>query len=42
MTQRSEAAGARGITGAPTFIVNDEMFFDNDRLEFIREALRAA
>ncbi|WP_315714223.1 MULTISPECIES: 2-hydroxychromene-2-carboxylate isomerase [unclassified Bradyrhizobium] len=42
LTQRNEAAGARGIFGAPTFIVNDEMFFDNDRLEFIREELRAA
>lgn len=42
LTQGNEAAGARGIFGAPTFIVNDEMFFDNDRLEFIREALRAA
>lgn len=42
LTQRSEAAGARGVFGAPTFIVNDEMFFGNDRLEFIRETLRAA
>lgn len=42
LTQRSEAAGARGGFGAPTFIVNGKMFFGNDRLEFIRAALRAA
>lgn len=30
---------ARGAFGAPTFFVGDEMFFGNDRLEFVREAL---
>lgn len=29
----------RGAFGAPTFFVGDEMFFGQDRLEFIREAL---
>lgn len=26
-------ARARGISGAPTFFVSDEMFWGNDRLE---------
>jgi len=42
LTRRSQEAGERGVFGAPTFIVNGEMFFGNDRLEFIREHLRAA
>lgn len=29
----------RGAFGAPTFFVGDEMFFGNDRFDFIREAL---
>jgi 2-hydroxychromene-2-carboxylate isomerase len=29
----TELAGARGIFGAPTFFVGDEMFWGNDRLE---------
>jgi 2-hydroxychromene-2-carboxylate isomerase len=29
----TEAAAARGIFGAPTFFVGDEMFWGNDRLE---------
>jgi 2-hydroxychromene-2-carboxylate isomerase len=32
---------ARGAFGAPTFFVGDEMFFGNDRLDFVAEALRA-
>jgi 2-hydroxychromene-2-carboxylate isomerase len=34
------AAAARGIFGAPTFFVGDEMFFGQDRLEFVEEALQ--
>jgi 2-hydroxychromene-2-carboxylate isomerase len=34
------AAVARGIFGAPTFFVDDEMFFGQDRLEFVEEALQ--
>ena len=34
------AAVARGIFGAPTFFVGDEMFFGQDRLEFVEEALQ--
>lgn len=30
----------RGVFGAPTFFVDDEMFFGNDRFDFIREAIR--
>jgi 2-hydroxychromene-2-carboxylate isomerase len=33
------AAVARGIFGAPTFFVGDEMFFGQDRLEFVEDAL---
>ncbi len=29
----------RGAFGAPTFFVGDQMFFGNDRFEFIRDAL---
>lgn len=34
-------AVARGAFGAPTFFVGEEMFFGNDRLDFVAEALRA-
>ena len=30
----------RGAFGAPTFFVGDQMFFGNDRFEFIEDALR--
>ena len=32
----------RGVFGAPTFITGDEMFFGNDRLDFLRQSLKAA
>ena len=35
-------AAARGIFGAPTMYVGDEMFFGNDRFDFIRASLGAA
>ncbi len=35
----TDAAVARGIFGAPTFFVGDEMFWGQDRLDFVREAL---
>ena len=35
----TEAAVQRGIFGAPTFFVDDQMFWGLDRLEFVREAL---
>jgi len=37
----TDEAVARGVFGAPTFFVGDQMFFGQDRLEFVREALRA-
>jgi 2-hydroxychromene-2-carboxylate isomerase len=38
----TEEAVARGVFGAPTFFVGEQMFFGQDRLEFVREALLAA
>ena len=35
----TQAAVDRGIFGAPTFFVGDEMFWGQDRLDFVREAL---
>jgi 2-hydroxychromene-2-carboxylate isomerase len=35
-------AAARGVFGAPTMYVGDEMFFGNDRFDFIRASLGAA
>jgi 2-hydroxychromene-2-carboxylate isomerase len=37
----TESAVARGAFGAPTFFVGDEMFFGQDRLDFVREAAAA-
>ena len=39
LRSNTEEAVERGIFGAPTFFVGDEMFFGNDRFEFIRHAL---
>lgn len=32
-------AARRGVFGSPTFFVGDDMFFGNDRLDFVRERL---
>jgi len=37
----TEEAVARGVFGAPTFFVGEEMFFGQDRLDFVEEALQA-
>ena len=37
----TEAAVARGVFGAPTLFVGDEMHFGQDRLDFVREAALA-
>lgn len=37
----TEQAVARGVFGAPTCFVGDAMFFGQDRLDFVREALAA-
>lgn len=39
LKENTEEAIRRGVFGAPTFFVGDEMFFGNDRLDFVREAL---
>ena len=39
---RTETSVARGAFGAPTFFVGQQMFFGQDRLDFVREALSAA
>ncbi|WP_411288369.1 2-hydroxychromene-2-carboxylate isomerase [Phenylobacterium sp.] len=41
LKQQTEAAVARGVFGAPTFFVGDAMFFGQDRLDFVEEALAA-
>ncbi|MDQ0624627.1 MAG: 2-hydroxychromene-2-carboxylate isomerase [Paraburkholderia graminis] len=33
LREQTEAAAAKGIFGAPTFFIGDEMFWGNDRLE---------
>ncbi len=35
-------AAEKGVFGSPSFFVGDTMFFGNDRLEFLREALAEA
>lgn len=35
----TEEAVARGVFGAPSFFVGEQLFFGQDRLEFVREAL---
>jgi len=40
LRQATEAAVARGVFGAPTCFVGDEMFFGQDRLDFVEAALR--
>jgi 2-hydroxychromene-2-carboxylate isomerase len=35
----TEEAVARGVFGAPTMFVGPSMFFGQDRLDFVREAL---
>jgi 2-hydroxychromene-2-carboxylate isomerase len=36
----TEAAVERGLFGAPTMFVGDQMYFGQDRLDFVKEALR--
>jgi 2-hydroxychromene-2-carboxylate isomerase len=38
---RSDASAARGAFGAPTLFVGDQMFFGQDRMHFVKEALLA-
>ena len=36
----TDEAVRRGVFGAPTFFVGDELFWGNDRLDFVEQALR--
>jgi 2-hydroxychromene-2-carboxylate isomerase len=40
LTTNTEHAVARGAFGAPTMFMNDEMFFGQDRLDFIEAVLK--
>lgn len=40
LAKQNHKAIARGVFGAPTFFVENEMFFGNDRFEFVMDALR--
>jgi 2-hydroxychromene-2-carboxylate isomerase len=42
LDKSTEAAAQRGVFGSPTFFVGDQMFFGNDRLDFLVESLKAA
>ena len=41
LVRNTEEAVARGVFGAPTMFVGERMFFGQDRLDFVREALDA-
>jgi 2-hydroxychromene-2-carboxylate isomerase len=41
LKQNTEEAVARGVFGAPTFFVGDQMYWGQDRLDFVDEALAA-
>jgi 2-hydroxychromene-2-carboxylate isomerase len=40
LVRNTEAAVARGAFGAPAMFIGDEMFFGQDRLDFVEERLR--
>jgi 2-hydroxychromene-2-carboxylate isomerase len=42
LESETKAAAERGVFGAPTMFVGQQMFFGNDRLDFVAEALRSA
>ena len=39
LKETTEKAVQRGVFGAPSMFVGDELFFGQDRLEFVLEAL---
>jgi 2-hydroxychromene-2-carboxylate isomerase len=41
LISNTEEAVNRGVFGAPTFFVGEQMFFGQDRLMFVKEALQA-
>jgi 2-hydroxychromene-2-carboxylate isomerase len=38
----TQDAVARGVFGAPTFFANGQMYWGQDRLDFVRQALGAS
>jgi 2-hydroxychromene-2-carboxylate isomerase len=40
LRKRTEEARQRGVCGAPTWLVGDELFWGQDRLDFVEAALR--
>ncbi|MGH7780470.1 MAG: 2-hydroxychromene-2-carboxylate isomerase [Candidatus Binataceae bacterium] len=40
MESNTQIAADRGVFGSPTFIVGDDMFFGNDRLDFLEARLK--
>ena len=40
LRQNTDRAVKRGVFGAPTFFVGSEMFWGNDRIDIVEEALR--
>jgi 2-hydroxychromene-2-carboxylate isomerase len=42
LESETKAAAERGVFGAPTMYVGDQMYFGNNRLDFVVEALRSA
>ncbi|HEX2592114.1 MAG TPA: DsbA family protein [Rhizomicrobium sp.] len=42
LEEANAAAAERGVFGSPTFFVGKEMFFGNDRLDFLRAELKGA
>ena len=40
LKKNTDEAIERGVFGAPTFFVGDQMFFGNDRFEFIRDSIK--
>jgi len=41
LDEATQAAAERGLFGSPSFIVGGELFFGNDRLDFVAAALAA-
>jgi 2-hydroxychromene-2-carboxylate isomerase len=42
LEQQTAGAAQRGVFGSPSFLVSDQLFFGNDRLDFVEEAAKAA
>jgi 2-hydroxychromene-2-carboxylate isomerase len=42
LTRNTERTVARGVFGVPSFFVGEELFFGQDRMEFVVEALQPA